>query len=84
MADALSLGVTYSSVQGRAYPLPLGARARPHHIWPRFSGSSSCSAAFALPHPDKPYSYQGDQGRGIPRGIPALIMPLAVLFLPHF
>jgi len=29
MADALALGVTYSSVQGRACPLPHGARARP-------------------------------------------------------
>jgi hypothetical protein len=53
MADALSLGATYSSVQGRAYPLPLGARARPHHILPRFGFSSlCCRAAFALPHPD--------------------------------
>jgi hypothetical protein len=24
-----------------------------------------------LPHPDKPYSYQDDQGRGILRGVPA-------------
>ena len=36
MADALSLGTTYSSVQGRARPLPMGAGARPPHCsWPR-------------------------------------------------
>ena len=28
---------------------------------------------FALPHPDKPCSYQDDQGRGILRGVPALL-----------
>jgi hypothetical protein len=39
---------------------------------------------FALPHPDKPCSYQDDQGRGILWGVVALIMPLAVLLLPHF
>jgi hypothetical protein len=29
-------------------------------------------AAFALPHPDKPCSYQDGQGRGILRGVPVL------------
>jgi hypothetical protein len=48
MADALNLGVTYSSVQGLARSLPLGARARPPH-WPRSTpilperGPSLCS-----------------------------------------
>src|SRR5215217_8463273 len=56
MADALSLGVTYSSVQGRAYPLPLGARARPldtscallsypHVAWPSLCPTSISHAA---------------------------------------
>src|SRR5215218_7340481 len=36
-------------------------------FWSPFPG-----AAFALPHPDKPCSYQDDQGRGILRGgVPA-------------
>jgi hypothetical protein len=48
MADALSLGATYSSVRGSARPLPM-ERARPPHYWPRSSVVSSCSAAFALP-----------------------------------
>ena len=41
-------------------------------------------AAFALPHPDKPYSYRDDQGWGILRGVQTLMMPLTALFLLHF
>jgi hypothetical protein len=50
MADALTLGAAYSSVQGWARPLPM-ERARPPHYWPRSSLIPSCSVAFALPHP---------------------------------
>jgi hypothetical protein len=80
MADALGLGV-----QGRAYPLPLGVRARPPHYSGRALLSYPYAARpFALPHPDKPCSYQGDQGRGILWSVLALILTLAALFLPHF
>src|SRR5829696_5006317 len=37
MADALTLSATYSSVQGRARPLPLGSTRPPTHLWPRFT-----------------------------------------------
>src|SRR5215207_1475350 len=49
MADALTLSATYSSVQGRARPLPLGARARPLTSG-RALLPSACGAAFALRH----------------------------------
>jgi hypothetical protein len=32
------------------------------------------SAAFTLPHPDKPCSYQDDQGRGYPSGCPGPLL----------
>jgi len=35
MADALTLGATYSNVPGQARSLPLGARACPPYYWPR-------------------------------------------------
>src|SRR5215212_10899834 len=57
MADALNLGVAYSSVQGRARSLPPGARVLPPHYSGRALLPSSWSAAFALPHPDKTCNY---------------------------
>src|SRR5215217_7344414 len=52
MADALNLGVAYSSVQGRARSLPPGGRVLPPHYSGRALLPSSWSAACALPDPD--------------------------------
>jgi hypothetical protein len=85
MADALALGVTYSSVKGGGrVPSPLGARARPLTTGRALLSYPYAARPFALPQSDKPCSYQDDQGRGILRGVLALIMLLAALFLPHF
>jgi hypothetical protein len=50
MADALSLGVTYSSVKGRVLPSPM--EHAPSSLLAALFFHSPC-AAFAVPHPDK-------------------------------
>jgi hypothetical protein len=84
MADALALGVTYSRLKGGRVPSPLGARARPLTTGRALLSYPYAARPFALPHPDKPCSYQDDQGRGILCGVLALLMPLAALLAPHF